>query len=73
MRTANQLWKVMFLTMDAVLLGVIPIALLKDLCCQNGQRSKKKRRRNGVASAFACLCFAVIFLIDALIFNTYFG
>ena len=73
MQTANQLWKVLFLAMDAVLLGVIPIALLKDICCQSRQRGKKKRRGSYVASIFACSCFAIIFLVDALIFNMYFG
>ena len=63
----------MFLAMDAVLLGIIPIALLKDICCQSRQRGKKKRRSNYVASIFACSCFAIIFLVDALIFNMYFG
>ena len=32
-KTSNQLWRVLFLAMDAILLVLIPLALLKDLCC----------------------------------------
>ena len=72
MATANQIWKILFLLMDINLLLVIPLALLKDLCCQKDQK-KKKRVKSKVLSVCACSCFTMIFLVDALIFNTYLG
>ena len=70
--TTRHLWKVLFLIMDIILLGVIPLALLKDLCCQKTVK-KKKRFRSGIVTVFAVFCFGFIFLVDVLIFNTYIG
>ena len=70
--TARQLWRVLFIVMDVMLLCVIPLALLKDLCCQKS-RKKKKHFKSTIVSIFACSCFTIIFLVDALIFNTYIG
>jgi len=72
MKTANQLWRVLFVAMDVILLYLIPLALLKDLCCQK-RKKQKKRTSSKIVSVLACLCFATIFLVDALIFNTYVG
>lgn len=62
------------MAMDVILLGLIPIALLKDFCCQSsGTKKKKKQLRSKLGTIFTCVCFTIIFLVDALIFNTVFG
>ena len=58
--------------MDVNLLGIIPLALLKDLFCQKTPK-KNKKFKSKIVKVFACSCFALIFIVDALIFNTYIG
>ena len=57
--------------MDLMLLIIIPLAVVKDMCCSKTP-GKRKQFKNRVVSIFACACFGVIFLVDAFIFNTYF-
>ena len=61
------------MVMDVILLVIIPLALLKDLCCQTKTISKKKRIKSKIMTIIACFCFTVVFFVDALIFNTYIG
>ena len=72
METARHLWRVLFIIMDVILLGVLPLALLKDLCCQK-RKKKKSHMKSKILGIFACACFMIIFLVDAFIFNNYIG
>ena len=60
----------MFLVMDIILLIIIPLAVIKDLCCSTVPR-KKRQRKNFIVSVLACACFGIIFIVDALIYKTY--
>ena len=60
----------MFLVMDIILLVLIPLAVIKDLCCDTVPR-QKKQRKNFIVSMLACSCFGIIFLVDAFIYKTY--
>ena len=68
--TSKWIWNGVFLVMDIILLAIIPLAVVKDLCCNSVPR-QKRQRKNFIVSLFACACFGVIFIIDAFIFKTY--
>ena len=68
--TSQWIWNVVFLVMDIILLIIIPLAVIKDLCCSTVPR-QKRQRKNFIVSALACACFGIIFIVDAFIFKTY--
>jgi len=71
METASKIFRVLFLVMDLMLLVIMPLALLKDLCCTKKTTKKKSYFKSKIVSIIGITCFALIILVDVFIFNAY--
>ena len=57
--------------MTFLLLGLIPLALVKDFVCARSENSNKSKGNNQMLVSCICIFFLLIFLVDALIFDKY--
>lgn len=57
--------------MTFMLLGLIPLALLKDFLCNYSKKPSTAKGKNTIVVSCICIFFLLIFLVDAYVFDKY--
>lgn len=70
---SKMLWRAIFMVIECILLGVIPLCMLREFLCRAriNNVGQKKLLKNFVVAGCLCLFIFLIFLVDLFIFNSY--